>query len=114
MSRGFGPLLMGTKSRGSPIRMGIPYRSQKSGVTSPAFVSAFTSRSIDEQTSTRSWQSFEEDPMARIMRAAPHLCAEDIKTRLQLDPHPWCRQRWLLIYHALVDPREATDKACAY
>jgi hypothetical protein len=49
--------------------------------------------------------------MARITRAAPHLSAEEIKTRLKLDPRPWCRQRWLIIYNALVDPREATDIA---
>jgi transposase len=49
--------------------------------------------------------------MARITRAAPHLSAEELKTRLKLDPRPWCRQRWLIIYNALVDPREATDIA---
>jgi transposase len=51
---------------------------------------------------------FQEDRMARITRAAPHLEAEEIKRRLKLDPRPWCRQRWLIIYNALVDPREAT------
>src|SRR5258708_19627957 len=49
--------------------------------------------------------------MARITRAAAHLSAEELKTRLQLDPRPWCRQRWLIIYNALVDPREATEIA---
>ena len=49
--------------------------------------------------------------MARITRAAPHLSAEELKTRLKLDPRPWCRQRWLIIYNALVEPREATDIA---
>ena len=49
--------------------------------------------------------------MARITRAAPHLSTEEIKIRLKLDPRPWCRQRWLIIYNALVDPREATDIA---
>jgi transposase len=49
--------------------------------------------------------------MARITRAAPHLEAEAVKTRLQLDPRPLCRQRWLIIYNALVDPREASDIA---
>lgn len=49
--------------------------------------------------------------MARITRAASHLSVEEIKPRLQLDPRPWCRQRWLIIYNALVDPREATDIA---
>lgn len=49
--------------------------------------------------------------MARITRAAPHLSAEEVKTRLQLDAHPLRRQRWLIIYNALVDPREASDIA---
>jgi transposase len=49
--------------------------------------------------------------MARITRAASHLSAEGVKTRLKLDPRPWCRQRWLIIYNALVDPRAAKEIA---
>ena len=49
--------------------------------------------------------------MARITRAAPHLSAEEVKTRLQLDPRPLRRQRWLISYRALVDPREASAMA---
>ncbi len=49
--------------------------------------------------------------MARITRAAPHLSREEVKNRLKQDPRPLCRQRWLIIYNALVDPREATDIA---
>jgi len=49
--------------------------------------------------------------MARITRAAPHLSAEELKTRLKLDPHPLCRQRWLILYNALVEPREAAEIA---
>lgn len=49
--------------------------------------------------------------MARITRAAPHLTVEEVKTRLQRDPHPLYRQRWLIIYNALVDPREASEIA---
>jgi hypothetical protein len=49
--------------------------------------------------------------MARITRAAPHLSAEEVKTRLHQDPRPLCRHRWLIIYNALVDPREASDIA---
>jgi transposase len=49
--------------------------------------------------------------MARITRAAPHLSLEEVKTRLKQDPRPLYRQRWLIIYHALVEPREATDIA---
>jgi hypothetical protein len=43
MSRGFGPLLTGIKSRGSPIRMGISYPSPKSVLTSGGCVLAFSS-----------------------------------------------------------------------
>jgi hypothetical protein len=49
--------------------------------------------------------------MARITRAAPHLEAEEVKTRVKLNPRPSRRQRWLIIYNALVDPREASDIA---
>ena len=49
--------------------------------------------------------------MARITQAAPHLSIEEVKTRLQLDSRPFCRQRWLIIYNALVDPREASEIA---
>ncbi len=49
--------------------------------------------------------------MARITRVAPHLSAEEVKTRLQQDPRPLRRQRWLIIYNALVDPREASEIA---
>ena len=49
--------------------------------------------------------------MARITRAAPHLSAEELKSRLKLDPRPLCRQRWLIIYNALVEPREAAEIA---
>jgi transposase len=30
-----------------------------------------------------------------------------MKSRLQNDPHAWCRQRWLILYNALVEPRKA-------
>jgi transposase len=49
--------------------------------------------------------------MARITRAAAHLSLEEVKSRLQNDPRPWCRQRWLIIYNALVDPRKAEEIA---
>lgn len=49
--------------------------------------------------------------MARVTRAVAHLSAEEVKHRLMHDPRPWCRQRWLLIYHALVDPCQAEDIA---
>src|SRR5215831_2960571 len=49
--------------------------------------------------------------MARITRVAPHLSVEEVKTRLQRDPHPLRRQRWLIIYNGLVHPREASEIA---
>jgi transposase len=49
--------------------------------------------------------------MARGTRAAAHLSIEEVKTRLKTDPRPWCRQRWLIIYNALVEPRKAQEIA---
>ena len=49
--------------------------------------------------------------MARVTRAAAHVFLEEVKSRLQNDPRPWCRQRWLIIYNALVDPRKAEELA---
>jgi transposase len=46
-----------------------------------------------------------------MTRATPHLTAEEVKTRLQQDSRPMYRQRWLIIYNALVDPREASEIA---
>jgi hypothetical protein len=49
--------------------------------------------------------------MARVTRAAAHLSVEEVKSRLKNDPRPWCRERWLIIYNALIDPRKAEDIA---
>lgn len=49
--------------------------------------------------------------MARVTRAANHLSEEEVKQRLKYDTRPWCRQRWLIIYNALVDPRPAEEIA---
>ncbi len=49
--------------------------------------------------------------MARVTRAAAHLSIEEVKTRLKTDPRLWCRQRWLIIYNALVEPRKAQEIA---
>lgn len=49
--------------------------------------------------------------MARRTRAALHLSVEEVKDRMKNDPRPWCRNRWSIIYNALVDPREAADIA---
>ena len=49
--------------------------------------------------------------MARVTRAASHLSAEEVKQRLKHGARPWCRQRWLIIYNALVEPRKAEEIA---
>ncbi len=49
--------------------------------------------------------------MARVTRAVSHLSAEEIKQRLKHDARPWCRQRWLIIYNALIEPRKAAEIA---
>ena len=49
--------------------------------------------------------------MARITRAAAHLTREEVKKRMTSDPRPLYRQRWLIIYNALVEPRKAENIA---
>jgi transposase len=49
--------------------------------------------------------------MTRITRAAPHLSVEEVKERMNNDPRSLYRKRWLIIYNALVDPRDAKDIA---
>src|SRR5258708_30626210 len=49
--------------------------------------------------------------MARITRAAAHLPREEVKNRMITDPRPLYRQRWLIIYNALVEPGKAQDIA---
>lgn len=49
--------------------------------------------------------------MARITRAAAHLTVEEVKKRMSTDPRPLYRQRWLIIYNALVEPGKAEEIA---
>lgn len=49
--------------------------------------------------------------MSRVTRAIDHLSAEEVKQRMHNDPRPLYRQRWLIIYNALVDPRTAEEIA---
>jgi transposase len=49
--------------------------------------------------------------MARVTAAAPHLSVEAVRERAKTDKRYWCRQRWLIIYNALVDPRPAAEIA---
>ena len=46
--------------------------------------------------------------MGRVTRAAAHLPVEEVKKRAKTDLRYWCRQRWLIISNALVDPRPAS------
>ena len=47
--------------------------------------------------------------MARVSHAAPHLPLAEVKHRMRTDPRAFCRQRWLIIYNALVEPRKAEE-----
>jgi|ERR1051326_2655949 transposase len=48
---------------------------------------------------------------SRVTRAAAHLPVEEVKRRMHHDPRFWCRQRWLIIYQALMAPRKAEEIA---
>ncbi len=47
----------------------------------------------------------------RVTRAAPHFPVEEVKERMKRDPRFWVRQRWGIIYNALVAPRKAEEIA---
>ena len=49
--------------------------------------------------------------MARVTRVAPHLTREEVKQKLDTANTPWLRQRWLVIYTALLEPRPAEEIA---
>jgi transposase len=49
--------------------------------------------------------------MSRVTKAVEHLSIEEVKHRMQNDSRPFYRQRWLIIYNALVDPRPAEEIA---
>jgi len=40
--------------------------------------------------------------MARAIIATSYLSTEEVKARLNLYRCPWCRQIWLIIYHAMM------------
>src|SRR5437764_15251461 len=46
-----------------------------------------------------------------MTRAVGHLTEEEVKRRMISDPRPLYRQRWLIIYNALVEPGKAEDIA---
>ncbi len=49
--------------------------------------------------------------MARVTHAAPHLPIAEVKNRMRTDQSAMARQRWLIIYNALVEPRPAEEIA---
>jgi transposase len=49
--------------------------------------------------------------MARVTRVAPHLTLDEVKQKLDTATKAWLRQRWLVIYTALLDPRPAEEIA---
>jgi DNA-binding MarR family transcriptional regulator len=53
----------------------------------------------------------EKEDMARVTRAAPHLSLAEVKKRMRTDPRAMSRQRWLILYNALVEPRPAEEIA---
>ncbi|NEO81117.1 MAG: winged helix-turn-helix transcriptional regulator [Moorea sp. SIO4G3] len=49
--------------------------------------------------------------MSRLSIAASHLSIEGVKQKMKTAPNFWQRQKWLVIYNALVDPRPAAEIA---
>ena len=49
--------------------------------------------------------------MSRVTQAKFHLTIEEVKERMQKDPRLLYRKRWMIIYHALVDPRTSEEIA---
>ena len=47
----------------------------------------------------------------RVTRAAPHFPVEEVKERMKREPRFWVRQRWWIIYNALIAPRKAEEIA---
>jgi transposase len=47
----------------------------------------------------------------RVTRAAAHYPLEEVKRRMKLDPRSWVRERWAIVYHALIAPRKAEEIA---
>jgi hypothetical protein len=46
--------------------------------------------------------------MSRVSRAAPHLSLEAVEQKLKSTESYWHRQKWLIVYNGLVDPRPAS------
>ena len=46
--------------------------------------------------------------MSRVSKAAPHLSLEAVEQKLKSADSYWHRQKWLIVYNGLVDPRPAS------
>ena len=49
--------------------------------------------------------------MSQVTQALPHLNLEIVKQKLKTATKHWERQKWLVVYNAIVDPRPAKDIA---
>lgn len=49
--------------------------------------------------------------MSRVSIAAPHLSVEAVKEKIKSARSFWQRQKWLVVYNALVEPRYAAQVA---
>jgi transposase len=49
--------------------------------------------------------------MSAVTRAAPHLSVDEVQEKLRSAPSFWLRQRWMVIYTALIAPRPAGEIA---
>lgn len=47
--------------------------------------------------------------MPQVTQAFPHLELERVKQKLKQADKYWERQKWLVIYNAMIDPRPATE-----
>ena len=49
--------------------------------------------------------------MSRVTIAAPHLTVEAVKEKIKTAKSFWPRQKWLVVYNALIEPRPAQEIA---
>ena len=49
--------------------------------------------------------------MSQVTQAFPHLNLEAVKHKVKTSDKHWQRQKWLVIYNAMIDPRPAADIA---
>lgn len=49
--------------------------------------------------------------MGQVTQAFPHLGLEAVKHKVKTANKHWQRQKWLVIYNAMIEPRPAADIA---